>query len=181
MSVEIPDTVIEGCKKNDPKMQQQLYTLSYSYLMNICYRYTSDISQANALLNDALVKVFQKINSFEGKGNVMAWIRRIVVNTCIDFFRSNSKDVLYGSKEMEDVKEDISFDYDALKQLESQDLLQLIQNLPKEMSLIFRLYAIEGYSHKEIAEKLNINISTSKWYTFEARKKLKQQITTMYS
>lgn len=180
MTINISEDIVYECKKNSLTGQEKLYKTCYPIMIMVCLRYTRDETQAQALLNEAFLKVFKKISSFEGKGSILFWIKRIVTNTCIDFVRAQKRDLLNNSKDLEEINPYTNTNPLVLEKLEAEKLLQLIDCLPEIRALIFKMAAIEGYSHKEISQKLEINESTSRWHLLEARKTLQLKISELY-
>ncbi|NBW36062.1 MAG: sigma-70 family RNA polymerase sigma factor [Cytophagia bacterium] len=158
--------LLAGCQKNDRVAQQQLYTIYSGKMYALCCRYVKSKMEAEDVLVTAFTKVFDKIDQFKNEGSFEGWIRRIVVNEALTWIRKNRS--LYLETDLE--KADYEPDYDQLSdQLETEDLLRMIQALPTGYQLVFNLYAIDGYSHKEIAEQLNISENTSKSQLSRAR------------
>lgn len=117
------------------------------------------------------------MGQYGNKGDLMAWIRRIVVNTCIDHCRSQAR---FTVQPLEGIREeDYSIGPDVYAQLSASDSIQLLQDLPPASAMVFNLFAMEGYKHQEIAEILNISVGTSKWHLNEARRLLKQRLSTI--
>lgn len=166
--------IIEGCKAYKATQQEALYNYCYPQMFAVCERYTNNRDDAAAIYNEAMLKVFRHIEKYEYKGAFMGWTRRIMVNTCIDYCR---KQTTYSVQEItEKYEEQIFVSSDIENKISSEEIIQLIQALPKSTSLVFNLYAIEGYKFDEIATALNITIGTAKWHVSEARKTLKQQL-----
>lgn len=166
------DRLVSGCKANKRASQEGLYKLFYAEMLRICYRYLKSDELAVEALNTGFLKVFQHIESFDGKrGELGAWIRTIIVRTCIDLGRKEAK--FNGSDKSEEEKENIFIEPAALDKLYADDLLKAIRQLPDATQLVFNLSVIEGYSHKEIAEQLQIGESTSRWHLSEAKKQLR--------
>lgn len=162
--------IIEGCILNKRTSQEELYRLFFPKMIALCFRYTSDEDKALTMLNDGFLKVFQKINTFEGRGSFEGWVRRLVFNSISDYFRKENKYVkLLLFEEAEKKEENLVLD-----RLYYNDLLKLVDSLPGNTHKVFQLYAIEGYNHREISEMLNISEGTSKWHLSEARRKLKE-------
>jgi RNA polymerase sigma-70 factor (ECF subfamily) len=158
--------LLAGCQKNDRTAQQQLYASYSGKMYALCCRYVKSKMEAEDVLVTAFTKVFDKIDQFKNEGSFEGWIRRIVVNEALTWIRKNRS--LYLETDLE--KADYEPDYDQLSdQLETEDLLRMIQALPTGYQLVFNLYAIDGYSHKEIAEHLNISENTSKSQLSRAR------------
>lgn len=166
--------IIEGCKAYKATQQEALYNYCYQNMFAVCERYTNNRDDAAAIYNEAMLKVLSNIEKYEYKGAFMGWVRRIMVNTCIDHCR---KQTAYSVEEIEEKYEEQIFISSHIEnKISSEDIIRLIQALPKSTSLVFNLYAIEGYKFDEIATALNITIGTAKWHVSEARKTLKQQL-----
>lgn len=170
---ETIDSLFEACKSNNRVAQERLYNLTASNMLAVCMRYASSIYEAEDILQTGYIKVFTQINSFKQQGSFEGWIRRIMVNTAIEFFRKNKKTVPITN--IESLHEDIDSGFN-MDHLELNDLLILIQELPDGYRMVFNMYVIEGYSHREIAEQLEISESTSKSQLLRARGRLMKKI-----
>ncbi|MGM9477569.1 RNA polymerase sigma factor [Pedobacter sp. GSP4] len=164
---------IEGCVRNERDSQKALYKHFYSFAMGICLRYTNDRLDAAGILNDGFFKAFKNIDKYEASKSFMPWLGRIITNTAIDHYRANLKfadhaDIL----DHENIVQ-LSSVYDKLAY---NDLLALIQDLSPAYRTVFNLFAIDGYSHEEIAEMLGISVGTSKSNLFKARQKLQEML-----
>jgi RNA polymerase sigma-70 factor (ECF subfamily) len=146
-------------------------------MMGVCLRYTSDRETARDLLQEGFIKVFTSLHSYSGTGAFGAWMRMIFVNSALEYLRKN--DVMYHSEDIDEVSEWASEEETAVSKLAADDLMQLIQKLPDGFRTVFNMYAIEGYSHKEIADILNITESTSRSQYVRARQWLQEQIKRM--
>lgn len=166
--------IIEGCRKNNRKAQRNLYEKYAGKLLSICYRYSK--SEAEDILQLSFVKIFTHINKYEGIGSFEGWMKRITVNTAITEW--NKKNILQRAEDIEDYQESNvdEGNVDALSKMRSDELLQLIAELPELYRITFNLYAIEGYKHSEIAELLDISEGTSKSQISRARKMLQEQL-----
>ncbi|MBS1743425.1 MAG: RNA polymerase sigma factor [Bacteroidetes bacterium] len=166
------DSILEGCKKNDRLAQEQLYKYYYDSMMNMCLRYTSCEADAKHVLNAGFFRVFKSIHQYNaGKGSLYTWIHTIILRCCLDFVKE--KQPLTYFNELKEVTE-VYIDADADQKINADEILQKIRLLPPASQMVFNLFVAEGFSHKEIAEKLNISEGTSKWHLNEARKLLKQ-------
>lgn len=165
--------LIKRCIRKDPSAQKELYQRFAPALMAVCYRYARDRDGAEDMLQEGFIKIYQKLDKYNFKGSLEGWMRRIVVNTSIDILRKNK----YQQKEtdIEDAYGQEVAD-DAIDNLELEYLFNLIQNLPTGYRLVFNMYAVEGYSHKEIGIKLGITESTSRSQYTRARSLLKKRI-----
>lgn len=174
MNRETEQDLIKGCIENDAKAQRELYHKFCGAMMGICVRYAPTVHEAEDLLQDGFIKVFQKIHTFQGKGYLAGWIKRIMVNTCLTYYRDNKNLRMYAELDEDVLKEEASFD--VLAQLSADELVQKIQRLPDGFRVVFNMYAIEGFSHQEIADELGISIGTSKSQLSRARAYLKKII-----
>ena len=163
--------LIENCKTNNTKAQGELYKLFSSKLFSICLKYSKNYVEAEDNLQDAFLTIFNKIEQYKSKGSFEGWLKRVTINTVLQKYRSQKVFDIVNENAVEDVEleideEAISIDY----------LLQIIQELPDRYRLVFNLYVLDGYSHKDIADMLDINIGTSKSNLARARQILKQTI-----
>lgn len=171
--------MITACLKNNPRAQKALFEKYSGKLMGVCLRYATDRDEAQDMLQDGFVKIFQKLDSYTGEGSFGGWVHRLMVNTCLDALRKNK--AMGFSVEIE--KADFQMDgvEDALSQLRTQDLLRLIQELPDGYRVVFNMFAIEGYAHAEIAESLGISENTSKSQYRKAKFKLQEALHKLES
>lgn len=167
------DELIKGCLRRDANAQRQLYDTFSSRMYSICYRYVKDSMEAEDILVTAFMKVFDKIAQFKNEGSFEGWIRRIVVNEALTYLRRNRS--MYLETELEAA--DREPDYNMLgDHLEAEDLLNMIKELPTGYRIVFNMYAIDGYSHKEIADQLGISENTSKSQLSRARTYLQKML-----
>ena len=173
--LELDNSFIKKLINQDRRAQLELYKKSFGILMSVAYRYKKNEEDAKSLSITSFLKVLTNIESYKPNIPFNAWIRRIAINTAIDDFRKNSKHNLIEYSDEISTNENYTInDYDL--EIRAEELNNMILKLPKATKLVFNLFAIDGYSHKEIAEQLNISTNTSKWHVKEARKKLKEQI-----
>lgn len=163
--------LIENCKINDTKAQGELYKLFSSKLFSTCLKYSRSYAEAEDNLQDAFLTIFSKIEQYKNKGSFEGWLKRITVNTVLQRYRNEKVFDIINENTAEEVEIDIEEDTVSIDYL-----LGIIQELPDRYRLVFNLYVLDGYSHKEIAEMLNINIGTSKSNLARARQTLKQTI-----
>ena len=167
------EVLIRRCRKRDGQAQKEMYDKYAPKMLAICVRYIREADQAEDVMISAFVKIFDRIDQYKGEGSFEGWIRRIMVNESLTYIRKNKSmylevDIEYADREP---------DYGNLdSQLQAEDLLKLIQQLPVGYRTVFNLYAIEGYSHKEIAEQLDISENTSKSQLSRARTLLQKQL-----
>jgi len=165
--------IIQRCLQNNQQAQRMLYDKYAAKMLGVCVRYISDRTAAEDVMIRGLQKVFSKLGTFKHEGSFEGWIRRIVVNEALTYIRKHK--YMYVEKDLETVAH--YPDINALNaNLEAQDLLAIIEDLPSGYRTIFNLYAIEGYSHKEIAKLLRISESTSKSQLSRARLMLQKQL-----
>ena len=165
------DQLIENCKINDTKAQGELYKLFSSKLFSTCLKYSRSYAEAEDNLQDAFLTIFSKIEQYKNKGSFEGWLKRIAVNTVLQRYRNEKVFDIINENTIEDVEIDIDED-----NISIDYLLNIIQELPDRYRLVFNMYVLDGYSHKEIAEMLNINIGTSKSNLARARQILKKTI-----
>jgi len=166
--------IISGCKKGDRKAQERLYKNYYRAMITVCLRYTKNDEDAVEVLNNGFLKVFRSIQRYESsQASLYTWIRTIVVNTCLDFIKQKQR--IEKVNELNDDTE-VHIAPEVISKMKTAELLNQVRRLAPATQAVFNLYAIEGYSHKEIARLLNISEGTSKWHLSEARKNLQQLI-----
>ncbi|WP_345275940.1 RNA polymerase sigma factor [Litoribaculum gwangyangense] len=163
--------LIENCKINDTKAQSELYKLFSSKLFAICLKYSRNYAEAEDNLQDAFLTIFKKIEQYKNKGSFEGWLKRIAINTALQRYRNEKVFEIINENTIENVElevdeDTISIDY----------LLKIIQELPDRYRMVFNLYVLDGYSHREIAKMLDINEGTSKSNLARARYILKQTI-----
>jgi RNA polymerase sigma factor (sigma-70 family) len=167
------EDLIKGCLRRERTAQQQLYDLYSSKMYGICFRYVKHAMEAEDILVTAFTKIFEKIDQFKGDGSFEGWIRRIMVNEALTHLRKSR--TMYLETDLKQA--DREPDYDQLSDhLEEEDLLNMIQQLPAGYRVVFNMYAIDGYSHKEIAEHLGISENTSKSQLSRARVYLQKML-----
>lgn len=164
-------TLINECVKGNAKAQKMLFDKFAPKMMTVCLRYASDNMDAEDILQDGFVKAFNKLVDFKMEGSLEGWVRRIMVNTALDSIRKNKKYAMDAN--IDDVGFKISNFEVASDQIEAEDLMKLVNSMPDGYRLVFNLFAIEGYSHKEIGELMNISENTSKSQYSRARSYLR--------
>jgi len=153
--------IIEGCVRHDRKSQQELFDRYSRFLLGVCMRYSTDKAEAEDILQESLLKIYFNIKDFSGTGSFTGWLRKIAVNTAITHYHKNLKYRYHiDIDEYVSVETGItSFEEDFFT---SDELYKVLNELPTGYRMVFNLYAVEGYKHKEIAEILNIDTNTSK-------------------
>jgi RNA polymerase sigma-70 factor (ECF subfamily) len=171
----VSDDIIKGCLQQDAASQEQLYRICYPVMIKLCTRYSNDKNDAGAIYNEAMLKVFKHFRQFRGQGDLAAWIRKIIVNTCVDFCRRQIKFVHQPPDETI-VNDTITLDPEVYGRISCNEVMRLLAELPRTTALVFNLFAIEGYKHEEIGKLLDISAGTSKWHVNEARRILKSKL-----
>lgn len=167
-------TLAKNCIEGDQRAQQKLFEMYAPKMMGVCLRYMKDHAQAEDVLQDGFVKVFTKLDKYTGNGSLEGWVRRIMVNTALDELRKTNK--FKTNVSMDDVDYKVESDADALSSLLEEDLLKLIQEMPDGYKTVFNMFAIEGFSHKEIGEKLGVSENTSKSQYSRAKAYLRTKV-----
>lgn len=165
--------IITGCKQGEPRMQKELYLLYYQDMMKVCLRYTRDMDKASTVYNDAMLKVFNNIAKYEEQDKLAGWVKRIVVNTAIDYVRIKSNFLPEVSTEFI-LTESHPIDATVFAKMSGKEIRQLLLALPEKPGVVFNLYVYEEYNHNEIGELLKIPAGTSRYYLSEARRLLKE-------
>ena len=150
----------------------------YGYALSICLRYTANRTEAIEVLNEGFLKVFTKLNMYDRDKSLKGWIRRIMINTSIDYFRQNKRHYS-NSDDLENALE-VSAQESTLSQLSYDEIVSEIQELTPAYRTVFNLYVIDGYNHEEISEKLEISVGTSKSNLSRARAILQKRLAKMY-
>lgn len=166
------DTIIDRCRSGDQKAYYEIYKLYSKAMFNICHRIVGDREMAEDALQEAFVNAFQNLKSYQGKATFGAWLKRIVVNKAISILRKNRLEFVL-TDELPDVMDDDGMNEGELE-LKVERVREAIHKLPNGFRVVFSLYLLEGYDHKEIAEILGISESTSKTQYNRAKKKLKE-------
>lgn len=176
MEQEALKEIIKGCTKGNRGDQEKLFRLFYGKMLAVCMRYTCDQDSAQEVVQEGFIKIFDKLEEFDFKGSFEGWVRRIMVNASIDATRKLKRSPIRTDQTymfVEDTDEN-NFDYEQLTKLKAEFALQAIQELSPAYKVVFNLYVIENYTHKEIAEILGISEGTSKSNLAKAKMKLKK-------
>lgn len=175
---DVPENIIEGCKKGKQRYQEELYHLLAPRMYGLCLKYANDRDDAKDIMQDGFIKVFQKIDQYGGKGSFEGWVRRIMINTALEKYRSQI--TIYSLDERMPLSDE-GVQSTVIENLSAEDLLGLIRQLTPKYRMVFNLYAIEGYNHKEIGELLGISEGTSKSNLSRARIVLQEKVKELYS
>ena len=162
------EQLVKDCIQKKPSAQKLLFDKFSRKMMGLCMRYASDSQEAQDIVQDGFIKVFNSIEGFHHDGSLEGWIKKIMINTALDAYRKNRK--RQNDVELDnDHTMEISHDDGIVEEMSANYLLGLVQTLPEGYKIVFNMFAIEGYSHKEIAEKLGISVNTSKSQYSRAR------------
>ncbi|MEQ8711653.1 MAG: sigma-70 family RNA polymerase sigma factor [Cyclobacteriaceae bacterium] len=170
------EELIEGCRQNKARAQKALFDKYSGKMLGVVLRYIKDRDESEEVMITSFMKVFDKIDQFKSEGSFEGWIRRIMVNESLMYLRKHKN--MYLEVDLE--KADRDPNYGQLSDhLEEEDLLRMVQELPMGYRTVFNMYAIEGFSHAEIAEHLGINVNTSKSQLSRARALLQKQLIAL--
>ncbi len=169
------ETILDGCRLGNAKSQELLYRQFYGYSMSVCLRYSRTHDEAIEIVNDGFIKVFNHADKVDLTKSFKNWLRKIMVNTALDFYRQNHKH--YNHDDIQETEYHITDGTDASADLSYQELLGIVQRLSPAYRTVFSLFAIDGYSHEEIAKMLNISIGTSKSNLARARINLREMLS----
>ena len=162
--------LVKACARRERWAQKLLYEQYYGPMMGVCLRYSNNSQDALDLLHEGFIKVFKNIGRYEPGTSLSAWMRRIMVNTSIDYYRKKVRRRTEDIDQAYDLKQD---DPDAVSRMSTQEILSAVQKLTPVYRMVFNLYVVEGYSHREIGERMGITESTSRSNLVKARAKLK--------
>ncbi len=176
--------LIKGCKRAETLAMKTLYESYYSLMLGICIRYVGNVFDAEDLVQDGFVKIFKDISSFSGKGSFEGWLKRVMINNTLMHLRKSKKEFSFENIDEIAVNEPTPVDDEELSaeqqitgaDFTKEELIEIINSLPKGYQEIVNLYIIDGFKHREIAKLLNISQGTSKSQLFRARKMIKKKL-----
>ena len=160
--------IVDGCVRNERFFQELLYRKYFEKMIAMCMRYTDDRDIGMEIVNNGFLRVFKKLNTFSFKGSLEGWIRKLVYHSLSEYFKKHSKYLQFLVFE----EQDTSITSNALEAIYEEDLLRMVDSLPPATKEVFRLYAIEGFTHVEIAKAISISVGTSKSNLLRAKAKL---------
>ncbi len=170
--------LIEACVRRERWAQKKIYEMHYGKLMAVCMRYANSRDEAVDMLHEGFIKIFNHLSRYQFDTSLLAWMRRIMINTAIDCYRREQKhrynDIDTAAYDLQDAEPD------AISNCSEKDILAAVQQLAPSYRTVFNLYAIEGFSHREIAEAMGIAESTARANLAKARTKLQQLLTNQY-
>ncbi len=171
---------LQGCRNNDRRSQKKIYASFYGFAMSICFKYVNTKEDATEIVNDGFLKIFKELHRYKASFDDVAasftgWTKRIMINTAIDHYRRNKKQEAV--EEIKDNHEDVScIGEDILEKISHDEIMRAVQTLPPGYRLVFNLYVIDGMTHKQVAEHLNIAEGTSKSNLAKARNFLQKKL-----
>jgi RNA polymerase sigma factor (sigma-70 family) len=173
----VEDSILEGCFAGKRSAQSLLYKKFAATMLGVCMRYSSSRDEAEDIVQEGFIKIFQRITSFRREGSFEGWMKRIMINQALNHYRKNRKLPYHSVIEEIDETEILDLeDPEPIDQIPSETLMTMIQRLPEGYRMVFNLYVFEEFSHKEIAESLNVSESTSKTQLLKARRLLRKRI-----
>jgi RNA polymerase sigma-70 factor (ECF subfamily) len=180
------DHLIAGCLNNDRRSQQRMYELFYGKMLSVCMRYTHNDDQTQDLVQEGFIKVFAHLHKYKNDGSFEGWVRRIFVNNAIDSFRRKKQDHILPDNDfhlinLSDDTDEQAFMDEEVKHIQPEDVVAAMQQLSPAYQMVFNLYVMEKYSHQEIADKLDINIGTSKSNLSKARVNMKKILSKQFT
>jgi RNA polymerase sigma-70 factor (ECF subfamily) len=170
--------LIESCKKRNKLAQKELYDAYSRKMMGVCLRYVSNREAARDILQDGFIKVLTGIDSYAGAGSFEGWMRKIFVNCALEYLRKS--DVLRSAVELDYTNESTRSAHSVIDDISANELLKMVQELPAGFRTIFNLFAIEGFSHKEISLMMGITESTSRSQYTRAKQLLQRKIKDLF-
>jgi len=169
------DRLVKGCQQNDRRAQEELYRLYFGLMMSIAIRYCGNWNDAMEVVNSGFLKIFTKIDTYQGKGSFEGWMRKTMVNTALDFIKQKTQ-ITNSIEDINIFEENLFIENDAVFDLDKEEILKIVQELPPMSRAVFLLNVMEGKKHKEISQELGISEGTSHWHLQNARKILKTKI-----
>lgn len=162
--------LIEKCKSKDPRAQRIFYEQYAPIMMGVCVRYARSQEDAEDVFQEGFVKVFKNLAQFSNQGSFEGWMKRIFINTTINFYKTRSKLAAQVDISFFENSNEIAIEEEVIEKLTNEEVVETIKDMPSGYQMVLNLYAIEGFSHKEIGEMLNISESTSRSQLFKAKK-----------
>lgn len=167
--------IIDGCKKGDRHCQKLIFEMMYGKMLGVCYRYAENNDEAQDMVQEGFIIAFSKIGNYSGQGSFEGWVRRIIINKSIDIIRKKKKNFFsIDAYDNYDLEAEDDADVSIYQGIEKEVIFKAIQQLSPAYQTVFNLYVLDGYTHQQIAEELNISEGTSKSNLAKARLKLKK-------
>ncbi len=177
MNSDREQLIIAGCQKGETWARRELYEKFAPSMLPLCVRYVADMDAAKDVLQDGFIKVFTRFNTYEAKGSLGGWMRQIFVNTALEYLVKNEP--FNHSVSVDDYSVMDDYSHFALEKISADDLIECISELPARCRTVFNMYAIEGYSHAEIGEKMGIQENSSRAQFARARKQLQEMVSEL--
>lgn len=179
------EELIAGCLRKDRRSQQRMYEIFYGKMLAICMRYTKNVDQAQDLVQEGFIKVFDNLGKYKHDGSFEGWVRRIFVNNAIDSFRRKKHDHILPDSDLQlinlaDDTDEHAFFEEQLQEIRPEDVMAAMQQLTPAYQMVFNLYVMENMSHQDIADKLGINVGTSKSNLSKARVNMKKILAKQF-
>ncbi len=168
------DQLVQGCLRKDSKAQYALYQKYQHMLFRVCLRYAKDRPEAEDMLQEGFIKIFRDLHQYGSNGALGGWLRRVMVNTALQHLRKQKKWI--ADVEIEHIADQYTTGEDVFARLGAEALTRLIQQLPVGYRMVFNLYVVEGYSHQEIADQLQVSVNTSKSQLSKAKATLRKML-----
>ena len=172
--IESDDILLKGCLKGEASSQRALYEKYKTPMFRVCLRYAKGRAEAEDILQEGFIKVFTDLHQFKSTGALGGWMRKVIVNVALMHIRK--KRVLFSSVEIDDLSNEFITEEDVFAEMNAKALTKIIQQLPDGYRAVFNMYVIEGFSHKEIAEQLNVSVGTSKSQLSKGKAMLRMMI-----
>jgi RNA polymerase sigma factor (sigma-70 family) len=166
--------IIDGCRTSQRIFQEALYRNFAKKMFSVCLAYAKDRSAAKDILQEGFLKIFAKIDQYDNTGSLEGWVRKVITNTAIDHFRKHQREDVF--VKMDSGNQETAIHNEMLEKINADELLYFLERLPYGARMVFNLYALEGYLHKEIAHKLGISEGTSKSQFNRAKSLLQEMI-----
>ncbi len=174
LSTDSLSTIVSGCRRNNRTAQKQMYEWLAPRMFAVCYRYVGEKESAKDVMHDGFITLFSKIGTYKGEGSFEGWARRIFITASLMHLRK--KDVLKHTSDVEEYGNDMVYDPAIIERIDSQTLLKLVSQMPDGFRTVFNMFAIEGYSHMEIAKELGITEGGSRSQLSRAKMWLKEKL-----
>lgn len=179
----ITEQIIQGCLKNDRKSQRMMYEVCYNVMSKVCKRYIDNDDEVNECMNIAFMKILKNLSALKNEKTFFGWVKQISINTAIDYFRSKKKytemNTLSIDREYSHVKQTYQQTDFTESNIDSKEIFKLIQQLPDLTRQVLNLFAIDGYTHKEVGTMLGLSEEASRWHLHKARKIMTEKLNLL--
>lgn len=176
--MHVTEEIIKACRANDSKSQKLVYENYFPLMLAIVRRYLKDEEDALDVVNQGFIKIFRKLDQYHFENSFEGWCKRIIINTALDHLRANKRYKDFFS--FETIMPTYQVYNDGLHSMSIDELYKIIDSISPISKVVFNMFAIDGFSHKEISDKLNISVGTSKWHLSSARKQIQAKIQMAY-